>query len=60
MEASQKIPQASKERKSQPWKKAWPPQTEKAQGEKHGFAKGETLQLGGQVGPCLDPLKDRN
>jgi hypothetical protein len=33
--------------KTQPWKKAWPPQTKEMAGEKHGFAKGEVLEVGG-------------
>jgi hypothetical protein len=60
MDAPQKIQPAAKERKSQPWKKVWPPQTKEVPGEKHGFAKGEMLQLGGQGGTVLEPLKERN
>lgn len=37
------------EAKTQPWKAHWPPQTPVTAGEKHGFQKGETIQLEGTV-----------
>lgn len=42
---SQSVPPA--EPKIQPWRAHWPPQTPVTVGEKHGFQKGETIQLEG-------------
>jgi len=57
MDALQKNNQASKvqaKSKVQPWKKDWPPQTKEKAGEKHGFAKGEVLEVGGTSGAAMD------
>lgn len=40
--------------KAQPWKKAWPPQTKATAGEKHGYAKGEQLEVGGTSIAAMD------
>ena len=45
--------------KIQPWKAHWPPKTPVKAGEKHGFAKGETLRLEGSAGPHPMPTEDK-
>jgi hypothetical protein len=63
MDALQKNSQPSKAQaksKTQPWKKAWPPQTKEKAGEKHGFAKGEVLEVGGTSGAAMDYKRDES
>lgn len=47
IEQVKKTPAVQNEPKLQPWKAHWPPHTPVIVGEKHGFQKGETIQLEG-------------
>jgi hypothetical protein len=52
------LSKAQAKTKAQPWKKAWPPQTKEVAGEKHGFAKGEVLEVGGTSGAAMEYKRD--
>jgi hypothetical protein len=63
MDALQKNSQPSGARarsETRPWEKAWPPRAREKAGEKHGFAKGEVLEVGGTSGAAMDYKRDES